>query len=74
MLMFNLYISIVNRKISWPVLVLNYFFLADFKEMYYYCLLLLFIIIIIIRLSHTRLPIHWFLIKRRVLIKLYCCE
>ena len=23
MLLFNLYISIVNRKISWPILVLN---------------------------------------------------
>ena len=36
MLLFNLYISIVNRKISWPVLVLDYFFLANFKAMYYY--------------------------------------
>ena len=36
MLLFNLYISIVNRKITWPVLVLNYFFLANFKDMYYY--------------------------------------
>ena len=36
MLLFNLYISIVSRKISWSVLVLNYFFLAIFKEMYYY--------------------------------------
>ena len=36
----TLHISIVNRKISWLVLVLNYFFPANFKEMcyyYYYC-------------------------------------
>ena len=36
MMLSNLYISIVNRKISWPVLVLNYFFLANFKDMHYY--------------------------------------
>ena len=26
MLLLNMYIGIVNKKISWPVLVLNYFF------------------------------------------------
>ena len=41
MLLFNLYISIVNRKISCPVVVLNFFFLTNFKEMYYHNLTLL---------------------------------
>ena len=41
MLLFNLCISIVNRKISWPVLVSNYFFLAKFKEMYYFIIIII---------------------------------
>ena len=32
----TLHISIVNRKISWPVIIFYYFFLANFKEMCYY--------------------------------------
>ena len=41
MLLFNLYISIVNRKISWPVLVSNHFFLANCKEMYYFIIIII---------------------------------
>ena len=33
MLLFNLYISIVNRNVSWSVLVLNYFFSNIFRSL-----------------------------------------
>ena len=32
MLLFNMYISVVNRKINWPVLILTIFFWPTLKK------------------------------------------